>query len=682
MTRIQRAGRSGLVTAAFLVTLSCGDDEGPVGSTGSIQLTVNPATIAAPQGGNGLVTATLTRNGGYTGAVTVAVTGLPAGATSVIEPTQLSGTTTSANVTVSVGAGVVTGTYPVTVSATGQGVDAATSTYQLTVTAAPDFALTVTPASLRIPAGASGSATVNIARTNFTGAVALSLLNAPTGVTSTFDQTPSATNASMLLVSVPATVAPGTYTLTVQGTAPPTFLKTATVALEVTAPTTGTRVEYAFCDAGSTPVFVAYQDGSGAWQPVSGATTGSTTRFDFNIAQGRGGVMFVYRYADAGVIEPMRVGASGRVRRETARRAPFREAIRQQTRRSAVSPSIVGRASLVDSYETFVIYASTEELVADAATPCVPAEDTKTVTGTVAGVTAGQYGVVSLGGSTTYFDGAASTNPVSFTDVPAGAVDFVGARIVTPGQAPDRIIMFRNLDIPDGGALPSPIDFNGPATSLPAVANATITGAGGTDELEIFVEVVTANSSMLLWSDLAPSTTAVRPWAGLGPSVMAAGDIHGLLTFASTRGGPPNFRVAGKYVGPVSAQTLALGPALPAPTISQVAGGAYPRYRFQGTFAADYSKTAYIETVGDGNYVSFLATGAYLTASQSPLAYDFVMPDVAGLAGFPTASRLSAGVNDVAITVLGFTGPGIFNLPPTVGGEFKGATRGATITVP
>ena len=682
MTRIQRAGRSGIATAAVLITLSCGGDEGPVGNTGSIQLAVSPATVTANQGANGAVTATVTRNGGYTGAVTIAVTGLPAGATAAINPAQLPNTTTTAEVIVAVGTGVAIGTHTVTVIATGQGVNTATATYQLTVTPAPDFTLAVAPASLRIPAGASGSTTVNIARTNFTESIALVLLNAPTGVTGAFNQTPTAANTSTLLVSVPASVTPGTYTLTVQGTAPPTFLKTTTLALEVTAPTTGTRIEYAFCDAGSTPVFVAYQDGSGAWQAVSGATTGNTTRFGFNIAQGRGGVMFVYRYADAGVIEPMRVGASGLVRPVTARRAPFHEAVRQRVRRGIVSPSIVGRPSLVDTYETFVIYASTEELVADAATPCVPAGDTKTVTGTVAGVAAGQYGVVSLGGSTTYFDGAASTNPVSFTDVPAGAVDFVGARIVTPGQAPDRIIIFRNLDIPDGGALPSPIDFNGPATSLPAVANATITGAGGTDELEIFVEVVTANSSMLLWSDLAPSTTAVRPWAGLGPSVMAAGDIHGLLTFASTRGGPPNFRVAGKYVGVVSAQTLALGPALPAPTISQVAGGAYPRYRFQGTFATDYSKTAYIETVGDGNYLSFLATGAYLTASQSPLAYDFVTPDVAGLAGFPTASRLTAGENDVAVTVLGFTGTGIFNLPPTVGGEFRSATRGTTITVP
>jgi len=82
MTRIQRAGRSALVTAAVLCALSCGDDEGPVGNAGSIQLAVSPATVAAPQGQTGTVTATLTRTGGYTGAVTISVDGLPAGATS------------------------------------------------------------------------------------------------------------------------------------------------------------------------------------------------------------------------------------------------------------------------------------------------------------------------------------------------------------------------------------------------------------------------------------------------------------------------------------------------------------------------------------------------------------------------------------------------------------------------
>jgi hypothetical protein len=58
------------------------------------------------------------------------------------------------------------------------------------------------------------------------------------------------------------------------------------------------------------------------------------------------------------------------------------------------------------------------------------------------------------------------------------------------------------------------------------------------------------------------------------------------------------------------------------------------------------------------------------------------MPDVAGLAGFPGAARLTAGSNDVVADGFGFTGPGIFDLEPTLGSEAKSSIRFATISVP
>jgi hypothetical protein len=58
------------------------------------------------------------------------------------------------------------------------------------------------------------------------------------------------------------------------------------------------------------------------------------------------------------------------------------------------------------------------------------------------------------------------------------------------------------------------------------------------------------------------------------------------------------------------------------------------------------------------------------------------MPDVSGLAGFPAAARLTAGTNAVTIDAFGFTGPGLFDLRPSLGGEFKAALRNLTIEVP
>ena len=200
--------------------------------------------------------------------------------------------------------------------------------------------------------------------------------------------------------------------------------------------------------------------------------------------------------------------------------------------------------------------------------------------------------------------------------------------------------------------------------------------------------MVTANGEMLFWFDLSPSTTATRPWAGLSNAAMLTGDFHGLVVFAAPHNDEPDvpvvadFRVALKYVGPVANENLALGPALSAPSTTQVVAGAYPRFRFQGTLPAEYNKVASIDVLGvqgAGNVYSIIASGAYLTAAGNALAYDFTMPDVAGLAGFPAAARLASGTNDMALGASGFTGPGIFDLKPNLGSEFKAASKVATI---
>src|SRR3989442_10728371 len=53
---------------------------------------------------------------------------------------------------------------------------------------AADYTLSLAPAALTLVQGANGTATVTITRTNFTGAVTLSLGGAPTGVTGSFNR--------------------------------------------------------------------------------------------------------------------------------------------------------------------------------------------------------------------------------------------------------------------------------------------------------------------------------------------------------------------------------------------------------------------------------------------------------------------------------------------------------------
>lgn len=221
---------------ALLAAVACGDDDGS-GPTGSISLTASPTTLTLAQGASGNVTVTLARGGGFSQPVNVTVEGLPTGATATVAPTQLTGTTTSAIVTVNVGSAVPAGTYPITVRASATGVGAATATYSLTVTAAatPNYALTATPSAVSAAAGGSITSTIGIQRTNFTGPVALTLDNPPAGITGSFNPAPATGDQSVLTINVGSTVAPGNHTLTVKGTATGPGDKTTTVALTVTA---------------------------------------------------------------------------------------------------------------------------------------------------------------------------------------------------------------------------------------------------------------------------------------------------------------------------------------------------------------------------------------------------------------------------------------------------------------
>lgn len=686
MRRIRRAGCGalGVVVAALAMACGGGDDDGPTGKTGSIQVALNPTTLAAEQGGHGSFIATLTRNGGFSGVVTLAVSGLPAGIGASITPTQLSGTAATAAIDVTVAASVAPGSYTATLTATAPGLAEATAIAQVTVAPAPAYTLSVAPAALTIAAGASGGATVNIDRTNFAGGVTLAVQNPPAGISAAFSPNPSTTNASGLVVSVAASAAPGNHALTITGTAAGLTDRAASVQVTVTAPPASATVEYRFCDAADVPDFFAYQDGTGAWRAVTGTTTSGVTRYTFDLTQGRGGVLTVYRYSSAGVASALPRRRPAGMRPTTARVPGPQGTLRSRLGAGGARIATRGRSVLADAYETYLVYGSTAEIVQDGLDACVQAPPTKTVTGTIAGIAAGQYGVASLGPTTVIFDGATATNPVTFADVPEGKLDLLGSRITTPGMPPDRILVVRDLDVPDGGALPSTIDFNGPAASAPATATATITGGAG-DRLEIFTKLMTATSEPILWFDLAPSPATQRPWAGLNAGAMRSGEFHGLVVWASTAGSPGDLRVMTKYVGPVANETLALPPVAAVPTATQVAAGAYPRFRFQGAISAAYDKSVWIEvlsTAESGNAYHIVASGAYRAASGSPLAYDVTMPDVAGLAGFPAGARLTAGENDASVEASGFTGPGTFYLLPMLGGETWSSIRNLTLSVP
>ncbi len=198
----------------------------------------NPIIVAA--GATGTSTITLTAVGGYHDFVDLAVTSTtPAISASVSgSPVDLQSVTTN-TASLSVGP-AATGTYTVVVTATGEGVfSSVVPTHDVSVTVevgSPDFTVSATPSSVNIPAGTSGSTTVNVGSlAGFAGMVSVSATS-PSGITATpSPKTVTAPGSFALTISVAGSVASGSYTVTETGTSGP-LTHSATITVVVGTP--------------------------------------------------------------------------------------------------------------------------------------------------------------------------------------------------------------------------------------------------------------------------------------------------------------------------------------------------------------------------------------------------------------------------------------------------------------
>jgi endoglucanase len=94
-----------------------------------------PATLTVNRGANGAVTCTLTRTGGFTGAVAFTVAGLPTGVTASASPASTTGN--SVVITFNAGAAATLGTVNVAVSAAATGFTTRTAAVALTIASGP-----------------------------------------------------------------------------------------------------------------------------------------------------------------------------------------------------------------------------------------------------------------------------------------------------------------------------------------------------------------------------------------------------------------------------------------------------------------------------------------------------------------------------------------------------------------
>jgi len=199
-----------------LVACSNGPNSPP--PVGNFSIVVSPATITAAAGSsNATFTVSTTGQNGFIGSATVTLSGLPAGATtSPASPFNVAANGSQA-VTVSVPATASSSNYIVTATGSSGSLSHSTA-LTLTVNAAQDFSLALSPNAITTGAGTSNSSfNASITGLNgFIGSAAVMLTGLPAGTT-TSPASPfnvAAGSSRTVTLSLPATVSNGNYTVT------------------------------------------------------------------------------------------------------------------------------------------------------------------------------------------------------------------------------------------------------------------------------------------------------------------------------------------------------------------------------------------------------------------------------------------------------------------------------------
>jgi len=249
---------------------------------GDLILTVSPASLDVVRGASS--TSTINMNG-YTGSVSLAVSGLPANVAASFSPNPATG---SSVLKLTAGSTAAGGTYNLSITGS-SGTQETAAALDLTVNSAPSFALLVSPASLTVFEDAYAASTVTVLPIKpFAGNVNLAVSGLPTGISASFGPNP-AIGSSVLTLTATSFAAVGVYNLTITGTSTTgTETLPASLALQVAAqsftPPSGTF--------GAVKLGATGQAQSLTYTFVNATTLGSTAV----LTQGAAGLDF----ADAG----------------------------------------------------------------------------------------------------------------------------------------------------------------------------------------------------------------------------------------------------------------------------------------------------------------------------------------------------------------------------------------------
>ncbi len=222
---------------------------------------------------------------GFTGNVSVSVSGLPSGVTASFSQNPVA---SQSQFTLTVASTTALGQYPLTIVGTSGG---QTSTTSITlVIAAPSFTISPNRNNLFLGQGTTSNIDIDVnSTTGFNGSISFSISGLPSGVTAAF--APSA-YAYTLTLTLSSSVSPGQYALTITGTSG-ALTATTTLYIGVYAPTftlsvPGIGFEVGQGSNATGKVTVLPQNGftSAVNLTVSGLPNGATASFSPNPTTG------------------------------------------------------------------------------------------------------------------------------------------------------------------------------------------------------------------------------------------------------------------------------------------------------------------------------------------------------------------------------------------------------------
>lgn len=196
-------------------------------------LAVTPANQSVTAGGNASFQVNISPP--VSGSVSLAVSGLPSGATAAFSPNPTGSNAATLNIATAVD--TTQGTRQLTVSASAPGGQISPATIGLTVQAGvvPSCTLAVDPAAVTVQRGQSASSNIAVVRSNFGAAVQLALSGLPPGVSATFSPNPVLGNSTTLTLQAAADAQPGMAALRVDGFATGISIAGINLALTVAA---------------------------------------------------------------------------------------------------------------------------------------------------------------------------------------------------------------------------------------------------------------------------------------------------------------------------------------------------------------------------------------------------------------------------------------------------------------